>query len=156
MKEGIKETALPATYAAHRVGEVFFEPDNLEGDAFEDKMRGIFAAGAYPDGMTPTYKEAQWLWRNGGGTDISVERKLYDQLIGVGRFVGSPSSSISQNYENLRVMGNEEFPLEGSSVYDFVPFEAEGYTPDVFLRNLLNKIAIAEHGEGQEFEFTFR
>ncbi|WP_444885233.1 RHS repeat-associated core domain-containing protein [Microbulbifer sp. PSTR4-B] len=121
---------------------------------FEKRMQKMLANGHAGVGHELSYKEARWWWRNAGGKTLIVDgRELSTVDIG-GEFV------VPWPLDDLKVHGHVTTNPQNGRIYDgMYDFDVKP-NPNgqikMYIRNLLNEIAIDQHGQGTPFEIEYR
>ena len=151
-----------AIYAGHRLAQGLIQSNSSTGAEFEAEMQSIMQNGGFADGQIPSLAQAQWIWQNNSDPNltISVDGNMLAQIPGTTMLGGSEWWHPLDVVAAVSVFGNEPSGAI-SSGYDFVPLvrPLSGNwlnRTQTYIRNVLNQIAVHEHGNGTPFTFTFR
>jgi hypothetical protein len=133
---------------------LYSNPSEEDYKDFVIRMEKMFQAGNAGKGHILTYEEAKWWWTYGKGKTLRVDgRELSTIDFGLGDFVFpwpldslKVHGSVTPNPKNGRIF---------DGMYDFDPKPNPNYNPQLWIRNILNDMAIDEHGTGTPYEIQY-
>jgi hypothetical protein len=125
-----------------------------EQASFDAYMQGMLTAGHAGKGHHLTYRESTWLWRNGGGAPIVVDGRVITVWNVTGEFAApfplddlKVHGHVTTNRVNNRIFDGR---------YDFNVIPNPDWQLKMGIRNVLNRMAISEHGAGDSYWINYR
>jgi hypothetical protein len=121
---------------------------------FQERMQVMLARGHAGKGHRLSYVEAQWWWRSANGKSLIVDGRMLS-VWNVGGEFASPFP-----LDDLKVHGHVTTNKSNGRIFDGMYDFDRKPNPDnqikMAVRNMLNEIAIWEHGKGVPYEIEYR